>query len=307
VSAPAGRVIFVDFGGVISDDEFWLSLPADGHPLKARVACRATLVGTWPRLLAPCLPIFGAAYCAEASSWLESRRACRHHDRSRMVPGAGPTIQARFGDGFGNRRSVVLRRRGRRAGVPMCWLMNSAARSSAWSASSRGPPAKDWKQPVPASGSQGLGSSLDRAREHLELPLTVDDLARRAQDLLENTDDTIERIATLCGFGSAHQMRTHFRRINRVTPQAYQRTFCPVSGIVARRDAVTWGGQSPVRRGHRCRADRRGSPAPAGGRLSQLSLSSGLLAGRELARSAGNCASRRQSSVRRTAITDSLR
>ena len=29
---------------------------------------------------------------------------------------------------------------------------------------------------------------------------------RRAQDLLENTDDTIERIATLCGFGSAHQM-----------------------------------------------------------------------------------------------------
>jgi AraC-like DNA-binding protein len=126
---------------------------------------------------------------------------------------------------------------------------------------------------VPASGSQGLGSSLDRAREHLELPLTVDDLARqammsprtyarrvrettgttplqwlcaervrRAQDLLENTDDTIERIATLCGFGSAHQMRTHFRRINRVTPQAYQRTFCPVSGIVARRDALSWPG-----------------------------------------------------------------
>jgi transcriptional regulator GlxA family with amidase domain len=48
---------------------------------------------------------------------------------------------------------------------------------------------------------------------------------RRAQDLLENTDDTIERIATLCGFGSAHQMRTHFNRINHVTPHAYQRNF----------------------------------------------------------------------------------
>jgi len=48
---------------------------------------------------------------------------------------------------------------------------------------------------------------------------------RRAQDLLENTDDTIERIATLCGFGTAHQMRTHFTRINHVTPHAYQRTF----------------------------------------------------------------------------------
>jgi AraC family transcriptional regulator, transcriptional activator FtrA len=114
------------------------------------------------------------------------------------------------------------------------------------------------EQPLPASGSRSLGSSLDWAREHLELPLTVEDLARqammsprtyarrfrettgttplqwlcaervrRAQDLLENTDNTIERIATLCGFGSAHQMRTHFTRINHVTPHAYQRTFRP--------------------------------------------------------------------------------
>jgi transcriptional regulator GlxA family with amidase domain len=50
---------------------------------------------------------------------------------------------------------------------------------------------------------------------------------RRAQDLLENTDDTIERIATRCGFGSAHQMRTHFTRLNHVTPHTYQRTFRP--------------------------------------------------------------------------------
>jgi AraC family transcriptional activator FtrA len=48
---------------------------------------------------------------------------------------------------------------------------------------------------------------------------------RRAQDLLENTDDTIERIATRCGFGSAQQMRTHFTRISNVTPHAYQLTF----------------------------------------------------------------------------------
>ena len=48
---------------------------------------------------------------------------------------------------------------------------------------------------------------------------------RRAQELLESTDDTIERVATLCGFGSAHQLRVHFTRINQVTPHAYQRTF----------------------------------------------------------------------------------
>jgi len=112
------------------------------------------------------------------------------------------------------------------------------------------------EQPLPLDGSPGLGASLDWAREHLGLPLTVEDLARqatmsprtyarrfreatgttplqwlcaervrRAQDLLENTDETIERIAALCGFGSAQQMRTHFTRINQVTPHEYQRTF----------------------------------------------------------------------------------
>ncbi len=34
---------------------------------------------------------------------------------------------------------------------------------------------------------------------------------RRAQDLLEDTDETVERIASLCGFGSAYQrtFRSH--------------------------------------------------------------------------------------------------
>jgi len=48
---------------------------------------------------------------------------------------------------------------------------------------------------------------------------------RRAQDLLENTDDTIDRIATRCGFGSAHRLRTHFARVHQVTPHEYQRMF----------------------------------------------------------------------------------
>jgi transcriptional regulator GlxA family with amidase domain len=48
---------------------------------------------------------------------------------------------------------------------------------------------------------------------------------RRAQELLESSEDTVERIATRCGFGSAHQLRVHFTRVNQVTPHAYQRTF----------------------------------------------------------------------------------
>jgi AraC family transcriptional activator FtrA len=57
------------------------------------------------------------------------------------------------------------------------------------------------------------------------LPWLCAERVRRAQDLLENTDDTIERIAALCGSGTAHQMRTHFNRISHVTPHGYQRTF----------------------------------------------------------------------------------
>jgi AraC family transcriptional activator FtrA len=112
------------------------------------------------------------------------------------------------------------------------------------------------EQPLPIDGSPNLGPSMDWARANLELPLLVEDIARlaamsprtfarrfrettgttplqwlcaervrRAQDLLENTDDTIDRIADACGLGSAHGLRTHFTRINGVTPDKFRRTF----------------------------------------------------------------------------------
>lgn len=112
------------------------------------------------------------------------------------------------------------------------------------------------EQPLPTDGSPNLGPSLEWARANLELPLMVEDIARhalmsprtfarrfrettgttplqwlcaervrRAQDLLENTDDTIDRIAEACGLGSAHRLRTHFTRINGVTPDKFRRTF----------------------------------------------------------------------------------
>ncbi len=48
---------------------------------------------------------------------------------------------------------------------------------------------------------------------------------RRAQDLLENTDNTVDRIADACGLRSAQVLRTHFTRINGVTPHEFRRTF----------------------------------------------------------------------------------
>ena len=160
----------------------------------------------------------------------------------------------------------ILTSAGSAAGLDLCLhivsndhgtrIANALARRLVIPPHREGGQAQYIEQPLPASGAQGLGSSLDWAKAHLELPLTVEDLAgrammsprtyarrfrettgttplqwlcaervRRAQELLESTEDTVERIATLCGFGSAHQLRVHFTRVNQVTPHAYQRTF----------------------------------------------------------------------------------
>ena len=112
------------------------------------------------------------------------------------------------------------------------------------------------EQPVPVCATDGLASALDWARAHLELPLNVARLAAQARmsprtfarrfrdatgttplqwlcaervrvatDLLENTDDTVDRIAAACGLGSAQQLRTHFVRVHGVTPHEFRRLF----------------------------------------------------------------------------------
>lgn len=51
----------------------------------------------------------------------------------------------------------------------------------------------------------------------------------RARLALEESDQTIERIADACGFGSAVSLRVHFRRELRTSPLAYRRTFRKVA------------------------------------------------------------------------------
>jgi transcriptional regulator GlxA family with amidase domain len=124
------------------------------------------------------------------------------------------------------------------------------------------PPHRDGGQaqyvdaPIPRCDIDSLGPLLDWALAHLDQPLTLDDLARqgamstrtlvrrfqaatgttplqwllaqrvrRAQHLLEATDEPVERVATLAGFGSAPNLRQHFTRIVGVSPMAYRRTF----------------------------------------------------------------------------------
>ncbi|VVN82732.1 GlxA family transcriptional regulator [Pseudomonas fluorescens] len=114
------------------------------------------------------------------------------------------------------------------------------------------------EQPVPALPSENrLPGVLEWAREHLSEPLSLDvlaDIARmsrrtftrrfreatgttfvkwlaaeriaRAQQLLETTDLSIERVASEVGFGTALSLRQHFASQLHTSPSAYRRLFC---------------------------------------------------------------------------------
>jgi AraC family transcriptional regulator, transcriptional activator FtrA len=124
------------------------------------------------------------------------------------------------------------------------------------------PPHRDGGQaqfidaPMPRGDSDGLGPLLDWAVARLDEPLTLDDMARqahistrtlvrrfqaatgttplqwllaqrvrRAQHLLEASDEPVERVASMAGFGTAANLRQHFTRAVGVAPMAYRRTF----------------------------------------------------------------------------------
>ncbi|WP_067473637.1 helix-turn-helix domain-containing protein [Actinomadura hibisca] len=124
------------------------------------------------------------------------------------------------------------------------------------------PPHRDGGQaqfiasPMPAREDHPLAELLPWVIERLDHPLTVEDLARqaamssrnlgrhfrsvtgttplqwllvqrirRAQELLELTDDGVEAIATATGMGTATTLRRHFNRTVGVPPDTYRRTF----------------------------------------------------------------------------------
>lgn len=124
------------------------------------------------------------------------------------------------------------------------------------------PPHRDGGQaqfvraPMPVIEAETLAPLLDWATEHLDEPLTVAVLARRAhmsertfarrfrdetgttpwqwllgrrvslaEELLETTDLSVEQIAARVGFGNAATLRHHFSATRGTSPQAYRRSF----------------------------------------------------------------------------------
>jgi transcriptional regulator GlxA family with amidase domain len=111
-------------------------------------------------------------------------------------------------------------------------------------------------QPVPSCSGDTFGDLLEWLPGHLASPVTVTQMAAQAhmsprtfarrfvqetgttpqrwivgqrvllaQQLLEETDETIDAIAGKAGFGNAAALRHHFSAWRGITPNAYRRTF----------------------------------------------------------------------------------
>ncbi|WP_084469036.1 GlxA family transcriptional regulator [Nocardiopsis trehalosi] len=205
------------------------------------------------------------AYALGAAGLLDGRRATAHWSHTADLAARFP--EAEFDpsvlyvdDGD------VLTSAGVSAGLDLCLhlvrrdlgahVANQVARGMVVPAHRAGGQAQFIDLAVPAAADDGLAPVLEWAVDHLDLPLTVDGLARRAgmsprtfyrrlraatgttplqwlldqrlaraQSLLEATDLPVERIGEASGLGSAANLRRHFLQHVGVTPTEYRRAF----------------------------------------------------------------------------------
>jgi AraC family transcriptional activator FtrA len=134
-------------------------------------------------------------------------------------------------------------------------VANSVARRAVVPAHRDGGQAQFIQAPLPEQGAT-LGKLLEWMRRHLDQPLPLPELAERARmsertllrrfedatgcspkqwltrerlhrarELLEGSDLPVERVADVCGFGSADTLRHHFRHHVKLSPARYRERF----------------------------------------------------------------------------------
>ena len=89
-------------------------------------------------------------------------------------------------------------------------------------------PAADRGGPGPPGermSSRNLGRHFRSVTGTTPLQWLLTQRIRRAQELLETTDDSVDAIATATGMGTATTLRRHFNRTVGVPPDTYRRTF----------------------------------------------------------------------------------
>lgn len=205
------------------------------------------------------------AFVLGAAGLLDGRRATTHWAHTAELSERHPEALV-DPDVLYTDNGSVLTSAGKAAAVDLCLhlvhldhgatIANTVARRLVVPPHRAGGQAQFVSTPIQISGDHLLAGLLAWAQERLDEPLTVTDLAkranmsprnlgrhfhavtgqtpiqwllthrvRRAQQLLEATDDNIESIATATGLGTATTLRRQFKRIVGVPPDSYRRTF----------------------------------------------------------------------------------
>ncbi|MEU6726061.1 helix-turn-helix domain-containing protein [Nonomuraea wenchangensis] len=205
------------------------------------------------------------AFVLAAAGLLDGRRATTHWAHAEALAARHPRVEV-DADVLYVDEGSVLTAAGKAAALDLCLhlvrrdhgsaVANAIARRLVVAPHRPGGQAQFVATPVPEPDGHPLGELLGWTVEHLDQPLTVEDLARRAnlssrhlgrhfksmtgttplqwlhtqrirraQELLETTDDSVDAIAAATGMGTAATLRRHFNRTVGVPPDAYRRTF----------------------------------------------------------------------------------
>jgi transcriptional regulator GlxA family with amidase domain len=234
----------------------------DAVPSEALCQALRDAVDRGARVMSHC----SGAFVVAAAGLLDGRRCTTHWMYADELARRYPLVQVDAGvlyveDG------PILSSAGTAAGIDSCLhllrrehgaaVANEIARRMVVPPHREGGQAQYVQVPVPdVDDTHRLREALVWAGEHLDEPLSVDDLARRAlmsprslarhfraatgttphawllaqrlqraQHLLETTGLSVDEVAQRCGFGAATTLRGHFARRFGTSPQAYRRTF----------------------------------------------------------------------------------
>jgi transcriptional regulator GlxA family with amidase domain len=216
------------------------------------------------------MSICTGAFVLAATGLLDGRRATTHwahaEEFARRFPAVKVDPRVLYVD-----EGDLLTAAGTASGIDLCLhivrldygaeVANAVARRMVVPPHRDGGQAQYIDTPVATCGSDPIGAVLGWTLEHLDEPLTVDDLAERAamsprtfarrfrqvtgttphqwmlsqrvllaQRLLETSDDAVEVVARRCGFGTAAGLRVHFQRVVGTAPLAYRYTFREQAG-----------------------------------------------------------------------------
>lgn len=240
----------------------WRGIDAAPPPTLLEALRRAHARGA--RLLSFCSGVFVLA----ATGLLDGRRATTHWRHAEALACAYPRIRIEP-DVLYVDEGNLLTSAGSAAALDLSLHLirrdygpaaaNTVARRAVIPAHRDGGQAQFIQSPMPAEGAT-LGKLLEWMRRHLDRPLPLPELAERARmsertllrrfeeatgcspkqwltrerlnrarELLEGTDVPVERVADLCGFGSADTLRHHFRHHVKLSPARYRERFAHAS------------------------------------------------------------------------------